>query len=100
VQAPLTLVVLIALNLALQVFDGIATYIGWQHFGEANPLLQTGFTLWGVGPTLIVAKGAAASLILMLARAGRPVLVSVGLSFTLVAYTALSLIPWSLRLWQ
>ena len=95
-QTPLTLVVLIALNLALQLFDGIATYVGWQHFGEANPLLRTGFDLWGAGPTLVVAKGAAAILILMLGCAGRPVLVSIGLSFTLVAYTALSLIPWSL----
>jgi hypothetical protein len=100
VRASLILVVLIALNLVLQVFDGVATYVGWQHFGEANPLLRAGFSFWGAGPTLVVAKAAAASLILMLARAGHPLLVSVGLSFTLVAYTALSLIPWSLRLCQ
>jgi hypothetical protein len=100
VRASVALIVLIALNLALQVFDGVATYVGWQYFGEANPILRMGFSVWGAAPTLLVAKGAAASLILMLARAGHPVLVTVGLSFTLAAYTALSLIPWSLRLCQ
>jgi hypothetical protein len=90
------LLVLIALNLALQVFDGVATYLGWERFGEANPLLHAGFIVWGAVPTLVVAKGAAVALIVMLARARRPALVGVGLSLTLVS---LSLIPWTVRLW-
>jgi len=96
----MTIAVLIALNLALQLFDGLATYVGWQRFGEANPLLQAAFVAWGPGPSLVIAKSAAAGLILMLARTGRPALVGLGLSFTLVAYVALSLIPWSVRLWS
>lgn len=99
-RPPATIVVLIILNLALQVFDGIATYLGWQRFGEANPLLQAGFDSWGAIPTLIVAKVIAVGLILMLARAGRPALVGVGLSFTFIAYVSLSLIPWASRLWS
>ncbi|MBI3766904.1 MAG: hypothetical protein HY271_00245 [Deltaproteobacteria bacterium] len=98
-QRPVAMVVLISLNLTVQLFDGIATYIGWQRFGEANPLLQAGFDLWGAVPTLIGAKVVAVTLILVLARAGRPALVGVGLSFTFVAYVSLSLIPWTLRLW-
>jgi hypothetical protein len=99
-QPQATIVLLIILNLALQIFDGIATYVGWQRFGEANPLLRAGFEVWGAGVTLVVAKIAAVALILMLARAGRPALVGVGLSFTLVAYAALSLLPWAFRLAQ
>jgi Domain of unknown function (DUF5658) len=94
----LPLVILVASNMALQIFDGIATYIGWSRFGEANPLLQTAFAMWGAGPTLVIAKGTAVALILMLARAGRPVLVGAGLSFTMAAYVSLSLVPWTLRL--
>jgi hypothetical protein len=99
-QPQAAIVLLIILNLALQIFDGIATYVGWQRFGEANPLLRAGFEVWGAGVTLVVAKIAAVALILMLARAGRPALVGVGLSFTLVAYAALSLLPWAFRLAQ
>jgi hypothetical protein len=94
------IVLLIILNLALQVFDGVATYVGWQRFGEANPLLRAGFDAWGAGVTLVMAKIVAVALILVLARAGRPALVGVGLSFTLVAYAALSLVPWAFRLAQ
>lgn len=98
-QPPLAILVLIGLNLVLQLFDGVATYIGWERYGEANPLLQAAFGAWGAGPTLLIAKGAAVALILMLARADRPRLVGVGLSFTLVAYVSMSLIPWATRLW-
>lgn len=85
--------------MALQIFDGVATYIGWGRFGEANPLLHTAFAIWGPGPTLVIAKGTAVALILMLARAGRPAVVGAGLSFTMAAYVSLSLVPWTLRLW-
>ncbi len=94
------IVLLIILNLALQMFDGVATYVGWQRFGEANPLLRAGFDAWGAGVTLVMAKIVAGALILVLARAGKPALVGVGLSFTLVAYAALSLVPWAFRLAQ
>jgi hypothetical protein len=87
--------ILIVLNVALQVFDGIATYVGWQQFGEANPLLNAGFAYFGAGLTLAVTKIAAILILLWLARAPRPVLVATGLSGTFGAYTMLSLIPWS-----
>jgi len=89
---------LVILNLTLQVFDGVATYVGWQHFGEANPLLRAAFETWGAGPTLIVTKLIAVSLLFMLGRARQRLLVAAGLVFTFAAYAALSFVPWSIRL--
>ena len=51
--------VLLGLNLALQLFDGAATYIGWEEHGEMNPILAAGFASFGAGPTLLVAKSPA-----------------------------------------
>ncbi len=87
--------ILIILNLALQLFDGVATYSSWDQCGEGNPLLRAGFEVWGAGPTLLLSKIAAALLLLFLIRASHRMLVKVGLSLTIVAYTTFSLIPWS-----
>jgi hypothetical protein len=89
--------VLVALNMALQCFDGVATYIGWERFGEANPLLRAGFEAFGAAPTLVGAKLFAVGLLLLIARVPYRTMVGVGLTFTLTAYTALSLVPWSMR---
>ena len=93
-----TLALLVATNLALQLFDGIATYIGWVHFGEMNPILRRGFEVWGAGPTLLTAKTLAIALIIVLARAPHRTLASAGLTLTLIAYVALSFVPWTSRL--
>lgn len=90
--------VLVVLNLALQVFDGGATYVGYDRFGEANPILRAGFESWGLAPTLLSAKLFACATLLWLAYVPRRMLVMLGLALTLGAYTALSLIPWSIRL--
>ena len=90
--------VLVVLNLLMQVFDGIATYVGWEQFGEGNPLLRAGFETWGAIPTLFLAKCVAIVLILMVARMQRRTLVAGGLSLTFAAYLAMSFVPWSLNL--
>jgi Domain of unknown function (DUF5658) len=90
--------VLVTLNLLLQIFDGVATYLGWQQFGEGNLLLRTCFHAFGALPTLVVAKLTATALILFLACVPHRRAAVVGLGVTLSAYTTLSLIPWSLRL--
>jgi hypothetical protein len=95
---PISTAVLVALNLFMQVFDGIATYVGWQQFGEGNPLLRAGFETWGALPTLIVAKCLAMLLIVMVARMQRRMLVAGGLSLTFAAYLTMSFLPWSLNL--
>jgi hypothetical protein len=93
-----TIVVLAVLNLALQLFDGVATYVGWQQHGEMNPILSAGFEHFGAGPTLVTAKVAAILLVLVLATLPRRGLATIGLGITFTAYTALSLVPWSQRL--
>src|SRR5688572_13905107 len=85
-----TFVLLVLLNLGLQVFDGVATYVGWEQHGEMNPILAAGFTSFGAGPTLVVAKLMAIMFVLVLATTPRRALATIGLGLTLSAYTALS----------
>lgn len=89
---------LVILNLALQVFDGVATYVGWEQHGEMNPILSAGFESFGAGPTLVVAKVIAILFVLVLAMTPRRSLGAIGLGITFTAYTALSFVPWSQRL--
>jgi hypothetical protein len=93
-----TIAVLATLNLALQLFDGVATYVGWQQHGEMNPILAAGFDRFGAGPTLVTAKIGAILLVLLLATTPRRSLATIGLGITFTAYTALSFVPWSQRL--
>jgi hypothetical protein len=95
-----TLAILIAMNLALQLFDGVATYVGWERHGELNPILAAGFARFGAGPTLLVAKLIAIMFVLVLATTPRRTLATIGLGITFTAYTALSFVPWSQRLLQ
>ena len=95
-----TVAILVVLNLALQLFDGIATYVGWAQHGELNPILAAGFVRFGAGPTLLVAKVIAIMFVLVLATTPRRALAAIGLTITFTAYTALSLVPWSQRLLQ
>jgi hypothetical protein len=97
-QGTRAITVLVVLNLALQIFDGVATYVGWERYGELNPLLLAAFERWGAGPSLVVAKLAAAGLVLVLAGIPRRTLATVGLGITFTAYTALSFVPWTFRL--
>jgi hypothetical protein len=95
-----TLAALVALNLALQLFDGVATYVGWAEHGELNPILAAGFERFGAGPTLLVAKLIAIMFVFVLAATPRRTLATIGLGITFTAYTALSFVPWSQRLLQ
>ena len=93
-----TIVLLALLNVALQIFDGVATYVGWQQHGEMNPILSAGFQRFGAGPTLVAAKLGAMLLVLVLATTPRRSLATIGLAITFTAYTALSFVPWAQRL--
>jgi hypothetical protein len=92
------LAVLVTLNLVVQLFDGVATYIGWERHGEMNPILSAGFEQIGAGPTLLIAKSLAIALVLVIAMTPRRSLATLGLALTLTAYTAFSFLPWSQRL--
>ena len=90
--------VLVTLNLLLQLFDAAATYVGWERFGEGNPLLRAGFEAWGAFPTLLVAKCIAIALILLVARFPKRSLATGGLSLTVAVYVLLTFVPWSITL--
>ncbi len=86
---------LFLLNIALQLFDGMATYqglqLGWK---EANPLLEFAFAQLGLGPSLLLFKANACVLLFALNRIGGYPWVSPSLALVAAAYIALSLFPW------
>lgn len=86
---------LLVLNLALQLFDGVATYQGLRlGFREANPLLIAAFDLLGVGPALLLFKAKACGLLVLLHRA-TPARIGVTVLRVLAAvYCVFSLGPW------
>lgn len=86
---------LLVLNLALQLFDGVATYQGLRlGFKEANPILVAAFGLIGVGPALLLFKAKACGLLLLLHRTA-PATIGIHIMRGLAAvYCVLSLGPW------
>ena len=91
------LVVLLYLNLWLQIFDGLATYVGVSAgYGEGNPLVAATFAHVGLGPALCLAKAVACSFLLLIwqlrAQSALAVPALVG---TAVAYLVASVAPWS-----
>jgi hypothetical protein len=86
---------LLLLNLALQLFDGVATYQGLRlGVKEANPILVTAFGLLGVGPSLLLFKAKACGLLVLL-HSTAPAAVGVAVMRALAAiYCVFSLGPW------
>ncbi|MCS6927199.1 MAG: DUF5658 family protein [Candidatus Binatia bacterium] len=86
---------LFLLNVCLQLFDGLATYhglqLGWQ---EGNPLLHSFMMRWGVEWTLLVFKGKACLLLLLLHRVKREELAIVALAVAAGCYFFFSFLPW------
>ena len=87
--------VLICLNVALQIFDGAATYVG-LHAGvhEGNPLLA--WALGELGPAalfLFKLQACACLLLLWHARASR--LAGPALVLSAAVYVVCSLAPWT-----
>jgi len=89
--------VLLFLNLWLQLFDGIATYVGIAAgYGEGNPLVAATFHHMGVGPSLFLAKlYACGCLILIWHLRRRSSLAVPALVGTAIAYACASVAPWS-----
>jgi hypothetical protein len=89
---------LFVLNIALQVFDGVATYqglrVGWQ---EANPILVAAFAHLGVGPALLLFKANACGLLFLLNRYNHHALVPAALALLAAVHVLLSLLPWSYK---
>jgi Domain of unknown function (DUF5658) len=96
---------LFVLNLALQLFDAVATYEGLRMgIREGNPLLAVAFAHLGVGPTLLLFKAKACTLLYLLNRNHRHWMVLPALSILAGVYCTFSLFPWladfALRFWQ
>jgi hypothetical protein len=90
---------LFALNLALQVFDAVATYVGC-HAGmvEGNPFVSYAMVCFGVGPGLALAKVQALALLGFLWYLRSNWLVPRALAVTAATYVAFSAVPWTVAL--
>jgi hypothetical protein len=86
---------LFVLNIALQLFDGVATYQG-LHFGwrEGNPILAFAFVRFGVGVGLLLSKAAASGLLVVLSYNRAHPIVAPALYFLAAVYSVMSLFPW------
>jgi hypothetical protein len=89
---------LFVLNIALQLFDAVATYeglrVGWH---EGNPILVSAFASFGVVPTLLLFKAKACGLLFLLNRNPKHDLVGPALYVLAFVYSGMSLLPW---LWK
>ena len=89
---------LFVLNLALQLFDAVATYEGLQiGCREGNPILASAFACFGVAPALLLFKAKACGLLFLLNRNPEHDLVMPTLYVLASVYTGMSLVPW---LWK
>jgi uncharacterized protein DUF5658 len=90
---------LVCANLALQVFDGVATYIG-VHAGlaEGNPLLAWALGQLGPASALLLFKLQACACLLILWRVRWHRLAAPALVFSAAVYVACSLAPWAAAL--
>jgi hypothetical protein len=90
---------LFAFNVALQLWDGVATYYGLSlGVQEGNPLLRHGMESWGVEWTLLGAKSTACLFLLYLHSVAHLSVSVWGLAFVAVSYFVGSFVPWLLVL--
>ncbi|MFN8626877.1 MAG: DUF5658 family protein [Candidatus Binatia bacterium] len=86
---------LFVLNIALQLFDAVATYQGLQlGVREGNPLLREAFGLFGVVQALLLFKAVACGLLFLLNRHPTLHVVAPALTATAGVYSVFSLAPW------
>ena len=92
--------VLVLMNLALQVFDGVATYVGVLHagFSEGNPLLDWAFGQIGTGSALCLFKLEACVCVLLLWRMRWSRLAAPALALSAAVYALCSFAPWTAAL--
>ena len=90
---------LVVVNLALQLYDGLATYAGLNAgFAEANPLLKWAFGHLGPASTLFLFKMQACACLLLLWRVRANRLTAPALALCAAIYTVCSLAPWTAAL--
>jgi hypothetical protein len=90
---------LFLLNLALQMFDGVATYQGLRfHWAEGNPLLLASMPYLGTGATLLLFKAKACAFLVVLRRLAERPLVYESLVILATVYGFFSFLPWMGRI--
>jgi uncharacterized protein DUF5658 len=86
---------LFVLNIALQLFDAVATYQGLRvGVREGNPILVAAFATLGVVPGLLLFKAKACGFLFLLNRHHNSYVVAPTLSFLAGVYCVMSLVPW------
>ena len=90
---------LFLLNLALQIWDGLATYYGMRlGIPEGNPLVRIWAGGWGVGWALLSVKTTACGLLLFLRCLGDLFLSRCAMTLTAGVYFLFSFLPWCVLL--
>jgi hypothetical protein len=90
---------LVLVNFALQLFDGVATYVGLHAgVGEGNPLMALALEHLGAGSALVLLKLQACACLLLLWRVRASRLVGPALAFCAAVYLTCSLAPWTAAL--
>ena len=90
---------LVLVNVVLQLFDGVATYVGLgAGFGEGNPLLLWAFERLGPASALCLFKLEACACLLVVWQLRRSRLALPALATSAVVYAGCSLAPWAAAL--
>jgi hypothetical protein len=88
---------LFLLNVALQLFDGVATYHGMPMWGEGNPLVRNVVPYVGDGMALLLSKQFACALLVVLRRLEGKRFVVESLAGIALVYGIFSFVPWMHR---
>jgi hypothetical protein len=91
---------LFLLNICLQMFDGVATYLGiLGGAAEGNPIVAAAMTHLGLGTALLLFKAKACGCLVLLRRLGDTPLAVLALAGVAVVYVTCSFVPWLVQLW-
>ena len=94
---------LIKINIVLQIFDGILTYLGVKRFGidgEGNPLIHMLMLNVGVVLALVLVKSfAITSLIAVNSKVESNTILKRGLKLSIWFYLLFAILPWSIILY-
>jgi hypothetical protein len=88
---------LFLLNIALQLFDGVATAHGLACWHEGNPVIRAAMQVLGAEPALLLWKAQACGWLLLLRRSAAPALAGPALAAGAGLYFGLSFVPWTTR---
>jgi hypothetical protein len=86
---------LFALNVLLQLVDGLLTYQALQiGFPEGNPLIKASMATVGTGSALLLYKANACGFLLLLRRSVPPILGASVLRGVALTVSLLAVVPW------